>query len=41
MVQTFTAERTDETFHLRRLPRRARRNADFLQFQSLGEVLKV
>ena len=41
VIQTFAADRTNQPFDVRRLPRRTRRNPDFLQAQSLGAALEL
>ena len=41
VIQTFAADRTNQPFDVRRLPRRARRNPDFLQAQSLGAASEL
>jgi hypothetical protein len=41
VIRTFAVERTNQPFDVRRLPRRARHNPDFLQAQSLGAALEL
>ena len=41
VIQTFATDRTNQPFDVRRLPRRARHNPDFLQAQSLGAALEL
>jgi len=41
MVQAFAPDGTDQPFDVRRLPRRAGRDPDFLQPQSLGAALEL
>ncbi len=40
MIQTFTPDRTDQAFYIRRLPKRTGRAPEFLQIQSLGDTLE-
>jgi hypothetical protein len=40
VVQTFPAERADEPLHIRRLPGRTGRNPEFLDIQSLYDLLE-
>jgi hypothetical protein len=40
MVETLPAERTNETFHIRRLSRETGRNPEFLKAQCLSDALE-
>jgi len=41
VIQAFAPHRTDQPFHIRRLPGRVGRDAEFLQTQGLGAVLEL
>ena len=40
MIQTFTSDRTDETFYVRGLPGRTGCNPEVLELKSLGDMLE-
>lgn len=41
MIQAFAPKRTDQPFHVRRVPRRVGCDAEFLQTQGLGAALEL